>query len=104
MRLRLLLVPLACLVVAVILQTTLFSRFSFVTPDLVLLVIILLATTDLPAEGVLVWRSREGLSSTCWAPPRWLRAAASPSSVTSAVKTAHRVDIGPWRPPCGWRR
>ncbi|HLU53007.1 MAG TPA: rod shape-determining protein MreD [Acidimicrobiia bacterium] len=96
MRLRLFLVPLACLVAAVILQTTLFSRFSYITPDLVLLVIILLAITDLPREGVLVMAFSGGLvvdmlGSTALG----LRAAVFTVIGYAAVKTAQRVDIGP---------
>lgn len=96
MRARVLLVVLASLVVAVILQTTLFSRFDYITPDLVLLLAILLATTDIPREGVLVMAFTGGLvvdllGSTALG----LRAAAFTVVGYLAIRTVHRVDLGP---------
>lgn len=84
------------LVVAVVLQTTLFSRFTFFTPDLVLLLSILFAVTDMRREGVLVTAFTGGLvvdllSSNLLG----LRAAVFTTIAFVAVRTAHRVDVGP---------
>jgi len=96
MRLRPIAVALASLVVAVVAQTTLFSRFRYVTPDLVLLLSILFATTALRRELVLLLAFGGGLvidllSSTVLG----LRAAVFTVIAFVAIRTAHRVDIGP---------
>lgn len=96
MRARALIAAVVSLIVAVVIQTTLFSRFRFVTPDLVLLLTILLAVTDLRREFVLVMGFLGGLvidllSSTVLG----LRAAVFTAVAFIAIKTAHRVDIGP---------
>lgn len=96
MRARALIVAIVSLVVAVVIQTTLFSRFRFVTPDLVLLLTILLAVTDLRREVVVVMGFLGGLvidllSSTVLG----LRAAVFTAVAYIAVRTVHRVDIGP---------
>lgn len=96
MRLRPLVVAVAALLVAVVAQTTLFSRFEYVTPDLVLLLSILFATTSLRRELVLLLAFSGGLvidllSST----PLGLRAAVFTVIAFIAIRTAHRVDIGP---------
>lgn len=96
MRLRPLLVAVAALLAAVITQTTLFSRFQYVTPDLVLLLSILFATTSIRRELVLLLAFGGGLvidllSST----PLGLRAAVFTVISFIAVRTAHRVDVGP---------
>lgn len=96
MRFRPVVVSLAALVVAVVAQTTLFSRFEYVTPDLILLLSILFATTSLRREIVLVLAFMGGLvidllSSTVLG----LRAAVFTVIAFIAVRTAHRADIGP---------
>lgn len=96
MRLRPLAVALISLLVAVVAQTTLFSRFRYVTPDLVLLLSILFATTALRRELVLLLAFAGGLvidllSSTVLG----LRAAVFTVIAFVAIRTVHRVDIGP---------
>lgn len=96
MRARTILIALASLLVAVVAQTTLFSRFQYVTPDLVLLLVILFAATDMRREGVLVLAFSGGLvvdllSSTVMG----LRAAVFTVIGFVAIRTAHRMDIGP---------
>lgn len=96
MRLRPIAVALASLLVAVVAQTTLFSRFRYVTPDLVLLLSILFATTALRREMVLLLAFGGGLvidllSSTVLG----LRAAVFTVIAFVAIRTAHRVDLGP---------
>lgn len=96
MRIRVVVVALLALVLAVVVQTTLFSRFRFVTPDLVMLLTILFATTDMRREGVLVAGFAGGLvvdllSSTVLG----LRAAVFTVVAYLAIRTVHRVDLGP---------
>lgn len=96
MRPRVVIVALVSLLVVVIVQTTLISRFRFVTPDLVLLLSILFALTSMRREGVLVMAFLAGLvidllSST----PLGLRAAVFTIVAFIAIRTVHRVDIGP---------
>jgi rod shape-determining protein MreD len=96
MRARPLIVALLSLVAAVVAQTTLFSRFQFVTPDLVLLITILFATTQMRSELVLLMAFLGGLvvdllSSTVMG----LRAAVFTVVAYLAVRTVHRVDLGP---------
>src|SRR5690606_5136117 len=96
MRARSLIVALVSLVVAVVAQTTLFSRFQFVTPDLVLLMTIIFATTEMRRELVLLLAFLGGLvvdllSSTVMG----LRAAVFTVVGYLAIRTVHRVDLGP---------
>lgn len=96
MRVRVVVGALGALLVAVIVQTTLVSRFRFVTPDLVLLLSILFALTSMRREGVLLMAFLGGLvvdllSST----PLGLRAAVFTVVGYLAIRTVHRVDIGP---------
>lgn len=96
MRPRRLLAPVGLLLVAIVLQTTLFGRFDFVTPDLVLLLVILMATTDLRREGVLVFGFTGGLlvdllSSNVVG----LRAAVFTVVAYIGIRTVDRVDLGP---------
>ena len=93
---RTLIVAVLSLLIGIVLQTTLFSRFNFVTPDLVLLLVILFATTEMRHEAVLVFAFLGGLtidmlSST----PLGLRAAVFTVVGFIAVRTVHRVDLGP---------
>jgi rod shape-determining protein MreD len=95
-RLRPIAVAFVSLLVAVVAQTTLFSRFEYVTPDLVLLLSILFSTTALRRELVLLLAFGGGLvidllSSTVLG----LRAAVFTVIAFVAIRTAHRVDIGP---------
>ncbi len=88
-------VALLLLVAAVVVQTTLFSRFRFVTPDLVLLVAILLATTDMRRETVLVIGFLGGLVvDLLSATVLGLRAAVFTVVAYIAIRTVHRVDFG----------
>ena len=96
MRVRDLVAAVGVLLVAVIVQTTLISRFRFVTPDLVLLISILFATTGMRREGVLLMAFTGGLvidllSSTVLG----LRAAVFTVVAFIAIRTVHRVDLGP---------
>jgi rod shape-determining protein MreD len=96
MRIRDLVAAVGVLLVAVIVQTTLISRFRFVTPDLVLLISILFATTGMRREGVLLMAFTGGLvidllSSTVLG----LRAAVFTVVAYVAIRTVNRVDLGP---------
>ena len=96
MRVRQVVIAVVVLVVAVVVQTTLFSRFRFVTPDLVLLISILFATTALRNEIVLVMSFAGGLvvdllGSTVLG----LRAAVFTLAGYLAIRTVHRADLGP---------
>lgn len=96
MRTRVIVVALLSLLVAVVAQTTLFSRFRYVTPDLVLLLTVLLATTEMRRELVLLMGFLGGLvidllSSTVMG----LRAAVFTVVAFVAIRTVHRVDLGP---------
>ena len=96
MRIRVAVAAVGTLLVAVIIQTTLISRFQFVTPDLVLLISILFATTGMRREGVLLMAFTGGLvidllSSTVLG----LRAAVFTVVAYIAIRTVHRVDLGP---------
>lgn len=96
MRLRQIVIAVIVLVVAVVVQTTLFSRFRFITPDLVLLISILFATTGLRNEAVLVMSFVGGLvvdllGSTVLG----LRAAVFTLAGYLAIRTVHRADLGP---------
>lgn len=96
MRARTLIVAAVSLLVAVVAQTTLFSRFQFVTPDLVLLITIVFATTAMRSELVLLFGFVGGLvvdllSSTVMG----LRAAVFTVVAYLAIRTVHRVDLGP---------
>lgn len=96
MRLKVLLVSIALLVVAVVLQTTFFSRFRFVTPDLVLLLAILFAVTEMRREGVLVMAFLGGLVvDLLGATVLGLRAAVFTVIAYVAIRTVHRIDFGP---------
>lgn len=96
MRLRPLLVGMVAVLAAILIQTTLFSRFRFVTPDLVILIAILFALTGLRRESVLVFAFAGGLivdllGSTVLG----LRAAVFSVVAYLAVRTVDRVDVGP---------
>lgn len=93
---RRLVIAVALILVAVVVQTTFFSRFQVVAPDLVLLVCILLVTTELRRELVLILAFFGGLvvdllGSTVLG----LRAAVFTVVAYLAVRTVDRVDIGP---------
>lgn len=96
MRTRVLVVAVATLVVAVVAQTTLFSRFQFVTPDLVMLVSILFAATDMRREAVLVLAFLGGLIvDLLGSTPLGLRAAVFTVVGFIAIRTVDRADLGP---------
>ncbi|MGA7269562.1 MAG: rod shape-determining protein MreD [Acidimicrobiia bacterium] len=96
MRARSILVSLGLLLVALIIQTTLISRFRFVTPDLMMLLTIIFALTSMRREMVLLLGFGAGLvvdllSSTVMG----LRAAVFTVLAFIAVRTAQRADAGP---------
>lgn len=96
MRPRAIVLLLVTLVAAVVIQTTLFSRFRIVTPDLVLLLSILYAITGVRREAVLVLGFVGGLvvdllSSTVLG----LRAIVFTIVAYIAIRTVHRADFGP---------
>ncbi len=96
MKARPILVALGLLLVALIIQTTLISRFRFVTPDLMMLLAITFALTSMRREAVLVLGFGGGLivdllSSTVMG----LRAAVFTVLAFIAVRTAQRADAGP---------
>ncbi|CAN5816042.1 hypothetical protein BH23ACT5_BH23ACT5_06050 [soil metagenome] len=96
MRLRPLLVGLLALLVAVVLQTTLVSRFRFVSPDLIVLVAIVFALSGLRREIVLLLAFGGGLVMDLLGPTvLGLRASVVTVAAYLAIRTASRVDLGP---------
>jgi rod shape-determining protein MreD len=96
MRARQIVLAVLVLLLAVVVQTTLFSRFEFVTPDLVLLLSILFAATSMRNEAVLVMSFAGGLvvdllGSTVLG----LRAAVFTLAGYLAIRTVDRADLGP---------
>lgn len=93
---RRLLAAFAVIFVAVVVQTTLFARFRFVAPDLVLLLCILFATTELRRELVLLLAFTGGLVvDLLGSTTLGLRAAVFTVVAYVAIRTFERVDIGP---------
>ncbi len=96
MRLRPLIVGVAALLVAVVLQTTLVSRFRFVSPDLVVLVVIVFALSGLRREIILLLAFTGGLVMDLLGPTvLGLRATVATVAAYLAIRTASRVDLGP---------
>jgi rod shape-determining protein MreD len=96
MRARPLIVGMAALLVAVVLQTTLVSRFRLVSPDLIVLVSILFALSGLRREVVLVLAFTGGLVMDLLGPTvLGLRATVATAAAFLAIRTASRVDLGP---------
>jgi rod shape-determining protein MreD len=83
------------LVAAVVLQTTLFGTIRFITPDIVLLVSILLALTRIKPELVLAISFAAGLMvDLIGSSLLGLRAIVFMSAAYIAVRTRERADIG----------
>lgn len=95
MRLRPTLVVLSLLLVAVVLQTTLFSQTEFVIPDLVMLVVIMLSLTRLRAEVVLGVAFLAGLAvDLLGSSVLGLRAIVFTIVAYVALRTRERADLG----------
>ncbi|HJQ77359.1 MAG TPA: rod shape-determining protein MreD [Acidimicrobiia bacterium] len=95
MRLRTTALIAALLLVAVVLQTTLFSQTEVFVPDLVMLVVILLALTRLRPEGVLAIGFLAGLSvDLLGSAVLGLRAIVFTIVAYLALRTRERADIG----------
>lgn len=95
MRLRPTLVIMSLLLVAVVLQTTLFSQTEFVIPDLVMLVIIVLGLTRLRPEAVLGIAFLAGLTvDLLGSSVLGLRAIVFTIVAYLAVRTRERADLG----------
>lgn len=96
MRGRAVLAAVVAVLAAVVLQTTLINRFQFVSPDLVLLVSILLALTSLRKEAVLLFAFVGGLTVDLIGPTLLgLRASIATLTAYLALRTVGRVDLGP---------
>ena len=95
MRLRTFLVIAVAIVAAVVLQTTLFTRLVLFTPDLVMLVAILLALTRVRAEVVLGLAFLSGLIvDLLGSSLLGLRAVVFTAVAFIAVRTKERAEIG----------
>lgn len=95
MRLRPTLVIVALLMVALVLQTTLFSQTSFVVPDLVMLVVMMLALTRLRPEAVLGIAFFGGLAvDLLGSSVLGLRAIVFTIVAYLAIRTRERADLG----------
>ena len=83
------------LLLAVVVQTTLLGRFRLVTPDLVLLLIIILALTRIRAEIVLAIAFTSGLIIDLLGPSVvGLRAVVFTTIAYIALRTRERAEIG----------
>jgi rod shape-determining protein MreD len=83
------------ILVAVVLQSTLFGRIRLITPDLVLLVAILIALTRIKAELVLAIAFSAGLVvDLLGSSLLGLRAIVFMSAAYIALRTRERADIG----------
>ena len=95
MRLRPTLVVFSLLLVAVVLQTTLFSQTEYVIPDLVMLVVIMLSLTRLRAEVVLGVAFLAGLAvDLLGSSVLGLRAIVFTIVAYVALRTRERADLG----------
>lgn len=95
MRLRPTLVIFSLLLAAVVLQTTLFSQTEFIVPDLVLLVVIMLALTRLRPEVVLAIAFVAGLAvDLLGSSVLGLRAIVFTIVAYLAMRTRERADLG----------
>jgi rod shape-determining protein MreD len=82
-------------VAAVVIQTTLFGRLRFITPDLLLLVSILLALTRIRPELVLAIAFTSGLAiDLLGSSLLGLRAIVFTTAAYIAIRTRDRADIG----------
>lgn len=95
MRLRTVLTVGALLLVSLVLQTTLFSQIELFTPDLVLLVVILLGLTKIRPELVLAVAFMSGLAvDLLGSAVLGLRAMVFTVVAYLALRTRDRADIG----------
>ena len=95
MRPRTLVVIALAIVLAVVLQTTLFTRLVFFTPDLVMLVVIFLAMTRLRPELVLLLAFLSGLIvDLLGSSLLGLRAVVFTAVAFIALRTSERAEIG----------
>ena len=95
MRLRTLVIVGLSILVAVVLQTTLFTRLVLFTPDLVMLVVILLALTRLRPELVLGFAFLSGLIvDLLGSSLLGLRAVVFTAVAFIALRTRERAEIG----------
>lgn len=83
------------LVVAVVIQTTLFGRIQLVTPDLVLLLIIILCLTRIRPEVILAIAFTSGLMIDLLGPSALgLRAVVYTTVAYLGIRTRDRAEIG----------
>lgn len=95
MRLRTVLVVTSILLLAIVLQTTLFSQTTVFVPDLVMLVVILLALTKLRPEAVLGIAFLGGLAvDLLGSSLLGLRAMVFTIVAYAALRTRDRADLG----------
>lgn len=95
MRLRSLVIVGTMLLIALVLQTTLFSRTSAFVPDLVMLIVILLALTRVRPEAVLAIGFFAGLAvDLLGSAVLGLRALVFTVVAYLAIRTRDRADIG----------
>lgn len=81
---------------SVLVQTSLFSRFRLVTPDLVMLSAILFALTGMRREGVLAMAFLGGLTiDLLGSTVLGLRASVFVIVAYLGIRTRERVDVGP---------
>ena len=95
MRGRSVLIVVLLLVVAVVVQTTLFGRIQLVTPDLVLLLIIILCLTRIRPEVILAFAFTSGLMIDLLGPSALgLRAVVYTTVAYLGIRTRDRAEIG----------
>jgi rod shape-determining protein MreD len=95
MRGRSVLIVVLLLVVAVVVQTTLFGRIQLVTPDLVLLLIIILCLTRIRPEVILAIAFTSGLMIDLLGPSALgLRAVVYTTVAYLGIRTRDRAEIG----------
>ena len=95
MRPRVLILVAVAIVLAVLLQTTLFARLQFITPDLVMLVVIMLAMTRIRPEIVLGLAFLSGLIvDLLGSSLLGLRAIVFTSVAFVAIRTRERAEVG----------
>ena len=82
-------------VVAVVVQTTLFAQINLVTPDLVLLLVIILCLTKIRPEAILAIAFTSGLVVDLLGPSALgLRAVVYTTVAYIGIRTKDRADIG----------
>lgn len=95
MRSRTVALVVGSIVVAVVVQTTLFGRLRLITPDLVMLLCIMLAMTRMRSEAVLAASFLSGLMvDLLGSSLLGLRAIVFAAVAFIALRTADRADIG----------